>query len=467
MSVRKCSACGNTTKGEVPFCSTCGALFPVGDEAELMRQAVGYSFDWKWVLLGTLTAVVLQLGLVLVLWTVWGNKFVVGDRGRSLLQVNLDNVSPGWGPNTGGTRVALGIKPDNKGENTALSVVGVSFGGVRAEPFHVQHLGFAQKECARHCAHRLTAQRQHRDCMQGCDEAKLKAEESRLGKAREPCDELDAQRERNEFSEEKHRDAYAKANCPVILKEGEELKKLTSRCREECPKREKLVKLEEGRCTGCEKQLEILKKRAEDCQKDVTKCWSFADDMGKVAMPKESDFKSAQEYQRARKEAAALDRRRRTQEQQQLKNTVHVYAPKAPSVEGLVDVKLVFRSGEELVKREGFAFAVPGAKERPSFKSTPHKLHDPVQTIGFWMMLLVSALFYLLGGFVLGRLSPGIGIKEPFTSGFLAFMLFQVVLALLGTSGTAQLFTVFIGAPLFIASTVLGAYLADRSLGYG
>ncbi|MDY0004286.1 MAG: hypothetical protein RBU30_23500, partial [Polyangia bacterium] len=140
MSVRRCSACGKTTKGEVPFCSSCGALFPVGDESELMRQAVGYSFDIKWVLVGTLIALVLQLGLVGGLWSLWGNKILVGERGRSLLEVNLDSISPQWGPNTGGTRVVLGIKPDSKGVNTALTAVGVYFGNSKAEPFHIQNL---------------------------------------------------------------------------------------------------------------------------------------------------------------------------------------------------------------------------------------------------------------------------------------------------------------------------------------
>ena len=80
MSVRKCSSCGSTTRSEVPFCSECGALFAIEDERELMRQLIGASFDLKWVLVGTLIALLLQLGLLGTLWSVYGNKFLVGEK---------------------------------------------------------------------------------------------------------------------------------------------------------------------------------------------------------------------------------------------------------------------------------------------------------------------------------------------------------------------------------------------------
>lgn len=466
MSVRRCSACGNTTKGEVPFCGTCGALFPVGDEDELMRQAVGYSFDLKWVLVGTLVALVLQLALLGGLWSFWGAKILVGERGRSLLQVNLDSISPQWGPNTGGTRVVLGIKPDSKNVNTALTVIGVTFGGAKAEPFHLQNLRVVQAECQGHCANRVKAGRLYRECIQGCDEAKIKEDEKRLTEALKPCFDLEDQKNRGELKLARFEAAYKRANCDVLTRQGREFNKLKERCEEDCPRRKKHETAEDARCTFCQKQMTMYTKRAADCQKDVSRCWAFFDPRGTVEPPKPTDFKTPAEYQKARDAAIKLEKTYRGQEQNQLRTRVNVYTPSLPGGNGLVDVTLHFKSGEKLVKSQGFAFTPPGRKERPAFEMTKQRLHDPVRTLGFWLLLTLSSLFYLAAGFVLGRLSPGIGIKEPLTAGMIAWLVFEVILVLLGTAGTAQIFTVFIGAPLFIGCTLLGSTLADRSLGY-
>ena len=83
------------------------------------------------------------------------------------------------------------------------------------------------------------------------------------------------------------------------------------------------------------------------------------------------------------------------------------------------------------------------------------------------MLLVLSCLFYFVGGFVLGRLSPGISNKEPLVAALIGWFIFEVALFLIGTSGTAQIFTVFIGLPGFIGCTMLGSIVAERSLGYG
>jgi predicted membrane protein len=54
-------------------------------------------------------------------------------------------------------------------------------------------------------------------------------------------------------------------------------------------------------------------------------------------------------------------------------------------------------------------------------------------------------------------------MKEPLAAGLLAWLAFEVVLLFLGTAGTAQMFTMFIGAPAFIGSTMIGAALGERS----
>ena len=87
-----------------------------------------------------------------------------------------------------------------------------------------------------------------------------------------------------------------------------------------------------------------------------------------------------------------------------------------------------------------------------------------MRTLGFWILLVGSCLFYFLGGFAVGRLSPSIGTKEPLTAGLFGWLIFEVVLFVLGAAGSAQLFTVFIGAPAFIGSAMIGAALGERSV---
>ncbi|MDY0004150.1 MAG: hypothetical protein RBU30_22820, partial [Polyangia bacterium] len=269
-----------------------------------------------------------------------------------------------------------------------------------------------------------------------------------------------------ELNQARYEAAFKKASCDALTRQGREFNKVKERCEEECPRRKKLEAAEEARCTACQKQLPEFQKRAESCRKDVTKCWAFFEPRGTVERPKQADFKNPEEFRKAVEAAVKLEKTYRAREQNQLRTQVNVYSPSLPGANGLVDVKILFKSGEELVKRQGFAFSPPERKDRPVFETTKKPLHDPVRTIGFWLLLSVSALFYLVAGFVLGRLSPGIGIKEPLTAGLLAWLLFEVLLLVLGAAGTAQIFTVFIGAPLFIGCTLLGAHLADRSLGY-
>ncbi len=477
MSVRKCSSCGQTTKGEVPFCSNCGALFPVGNEQELMRQAVGYSFDLKWVLLGALVAAVLQFGLLGVLWSVWGDKILVGEEGRSLLEVNLNSISPGWGPNTGSTRVTLRIKPDNEGINTATKVVGVQFGGVNAEPFHIQHLREVKKDCNEHCANQVKAQKAYRKCMEGCDEKELAEEEKRLSEKLKPCYELADEKEKGELSDEKYNQRFKRLECAKHTQAAKAFNKRKARCEEICPQKKKSMEAEASRCKLCKKQLTMYEKRAAACKKDITQCWAYKDDRGRRELPKAPDYskisdpkkrqQAKKQFEKRRKDTNAANKRRKEQEQKQLRTVINVYTPKVPGKVGLADVAVTFKSGEKLVKHNGFYFAKPDRDNRPNIQKPKRKLHDPVRTTGFWMLLVLSCLFYLVGGFAVGRLSPGIGTKEPLMAALLGWLLFEVALVIIGAAGTAQLFTIFIGLPAFIGCAIIGAVLAERSLGYG
>lgn len=475
MSVRKCSACGETTRGDVPFCSNCGALFPVHNESELMRQAVGYSIDWKWVILGAIVALGLQMGLLAGLWGVWGNRILVGEKGRSLLEVNLNGVSPDWGPNTGGSKVVLTIKPDNRGENTATKVMAVYFAGQKAEPFHVQFLRKFRKECTVHCRKQAKAQNLYVTCMQGCDKKELKATEEKLEAAIKPCEALFDKK--SEMKPDKYKVEFQRLRCPAATKAFRAFTKRKERCEEECPKRKKQVDAEEARCKSCRKMLPVYEKRATACKADVSKCWAFMDHLGRVPLPKPPNFASIADpkkraeakklYEKQLRDAKATNKVRAKRERKQIRTKVNAYTPKVPGKVGWSDVTLVFRSGERLVKKHGFYYDKPDASKRTRVKRPKHKRHDPVRTPGFWLLLVLSCIFYLLGGYLIGRYSPSIGTREALVSGLTAWVVFEVVLVVVGAATSAHLFSLLVGLFGFVGCAMVGALLGQRRTSFG
>lgn len=471
MSARKCSSCGHTTKSEVPFCSNCGALFPVGDEQELMRQAIGASFDLKWVIIGALVALMLQLGLLGGLWSIWGKKILVGEKGRSLLEVNLDSISPGWGPNNGGTRVRLTVKPDNDGVNTAQTVMSVTFGGVKAERFHIMHLGFVKRDCVRKCANQVKALQVYQECMKPCEPEALKAEDKAVKDCKKACDEVDKDAE---LSDEKKKKAKVRLKCDACDTRHKNFLQREWTCNKVCLKKKKVADAEQHRCVLCKKAMPTFEARAQACRSNVTACWAFKSDQGRKApprMPARSAYKSDKDFKKAMKnhnqavtDTKSDNKRAAERERKQLRTQVHVYTPVHPKKVGHVPVKIIFKSGEELIRHQGFFFVAPKDKDkRPKIQKKKRVLHDPVRTGGFWILLFGSCVFYFLCGFIVGRVSPSIGMKEPLTAGLFAWLAFEVVLFVLGTAGTAQMFTVFIGAPAFIGAALIGAALGERS----
>jgi hypothetical protein len=471
MSARKCSSCGQTTKSSVPFCSNCGALFPVGDEPELMRQAIGASFDLKWVIIGALVALVLQLGLLGGLWSVMGKRILVGEKGRSLLEVNLDSISPQWGPNSGGTRVRLTVKPDNDGVNTAQTVMSVMFGSVKAERFHLKHLVVVKKDCVRKCANQVMATQVHLECMKPCDATALTTEDTAVKACKKGCEEVDKD---EELSAEKKKKAKARLKCNACDTRERNYVQREWACRKVCPAKKKTADAVAYRCELCKKIMPTFEARAKACRASVTSCWAYKTDQGRKAPPKmparaayktDKAFKVAVQSHNAQvAETKSGNKRSAKRERKQLRTMVNVYTPVSPGKIGHVPVKIIFKSGEELVKHQGFFLVDPKDKDkRPKIEKKKRILHDPVRTGGFWILLIASCFFYFLGGFAVGRASPSIGMKEPLTSGIFAWLAFEAVLFALGTAGSAQMFTMFIGAPAFIGAALIGAALGGKS----
>jgi len=73
MSQIQCPFCNHANTGSIPFCSECGRVLPMGDEAQVMAETIGSSFELKWALVGM--TVIFLLSTV----TIFGFKFLGMD----------------------------------------------------------------------------------------------------------------------------------------------------------------------------------------------------------------------------------------------------------------------------------------------------------------------------------------------------------------------------------------------------
>lgn len=471
MSARKCSQCNETTNADVPFCAKCGALFPLGDEETLMRETMQNSFDLKYVLLGTLLAVALSTAALGGLWATFGARILRGEKGRSLLDVTIEAVSPTWGSNQGGTKVVVKIKPGNKGGTTAQHVTAVMMGGIKAQPFHVENLGIQRAECNKSCANQAKAQGDYDKCMLGCDPKKFKAEGEALEKCAKPCAELKTQN----LPPDKLAKERTTLGCDDCEKRARDLATRESRCENECPSRKSVLESERTRCDICTKQLlPLYEARAKACEAKVTACWSWKDDLGRREVPKAPDFSKAKtpadrkqaqaDFERDKKGAIADNKQRADNEKRQLQTQVHFLLPRFPGKLGTVPVKLLFANGESVEKPDTFYYAKPEQTDPPKAEKKKDRTpHDPVSTLGFWLILVSGGIAFLFVGFLLGKLAPGGGSKQPLAAGLFGWLLMQVVVIGLGASGNAMLFAMFLGVPLNIGLMLFGAFLAEKT----
>jgi hypothetical protein len=190
-------------------------------------------------------------------------------------------------------------------------------------------------------------------------------------------------------------------------------------------------------------------------------------------MPKAPDFskaktpaerKQAQEDFEKEKKSVAKDNKARAEtEKRQLRTAVHLYAPKAPGKEGPVAIKVLFANGDSLVKERAYVFTKPDARDAPKIEKITQVIHDPVSTLGFWLLLLVGGAAFLCVGYLLGIVAPGGGSKQPLAAGFIGWMVIQIFLILLGISGNALIFALFVGGGLDIGMMILGSAIADKT----
>jgi hypothetical protein len=97
MSQIQCPFCNHANTGSIPFCSECGRVLPMGDEAQVMAETIGSSFEMKWALVGMVVIFLLSSA------TIFGFKFVGMDlsfmetpESARLDDPGIASLSPEW-----------------------------------------------------------------------------------------------------------------------------------------------------------------------------------------------------------------------------------------------------------------------------------------------------------------------------------------------------------------------------------
>jgi len=97
MSQIQCPFCNHANSGSIPFCSECGRVLPMGDEAQVMAETIGSSFEMKWAFVGMIIIFLLSSA------TIFGFKFIGMDltfmqtpESARLDAPGIASLSPEW-----------------------------------------------------------------------------------------------------------------------------------------------------------------------------------------------------------------------------------------------------------------------------------------------------------------------------------------------------------------------------------
>jgi hypothetical protein len=460
-SQKKCPKCGHINKADMPLCTKCGAPLPVEDEAQLMRETMGASYDLKWAVVGAVIILALQFGTIAVIWKVAGKKFLAGPPRRSLLEATIESVEPNYGQLESNEEVKISIKLDQAGRNTADKVQAVYFGSKKAKPYLREKVERKQKSCKEICEEGKKADQAAKKCKESCDKAKETRKEADecAKECREKCG--------GECTEEKLLTLSAEDRqlCEKCPEKRTAARKLEAEC-ETCDNRVEYLMSQKRNCDICTDTLAELRKDLEKCKKDGAGCYSV------TAFDKRQELKNKKEAKPEKKPGEkdeAFQRRMESWERdvEQLEEDIealeetNVYAF-VPTVEEpkVVPVKLEFTTGYEVAKSPGYFYVKDSAAGKPEVKKK--KREKPTSQAGFWIMLAASMLIYFLGGMVTGRLSPGITMKEPATAGGFSGIIYFGFLLAIGADFSVVIFSAIIGIPAFALAAYIGGWAGEK-----
>jgi hypothetical protein len=446
----------------MPLCTKCGAPLPVEDEAQLIRETVGASYDFKWVVVGGVIILVLQAITIVVIWQIAGKKFLTGPPRRSLLEASVESVEPNYGQYESSEEVKITIKLDKNKVNTADTVQEVRFGEQAAKPYLEEKLARVQKECGKRCADGKKAPVEKKKCDALCRKAKeaLKASKQCARVCNTKCGGVCTDEKLLALEEA---DRTLCQQCP---KKRVEATKLDEQC-EICDKRVKYLEYQQKQCKLCDTKLANLRKDLKKCKKDGTGCFSVT----AYDKRKELKEKKAHKPKRREDEKAKLYKRRLKSwksEVQRLERDLisaedlSVYAFVPPSNEPkTVPVQLQFASGYKVSKRPGYHYVENPSSGKPTVEKKKRR-RSSTGHVGFWIMLGISMIIYFFGGMFTGRLSPGITMKEPATAGFFSGVLYFMFLLLIGADFAVVMFSFIVGVPAFAGAAFVGGWAGEK-----
>ncbi len=461
-SQRKCPKCGHINKEDMPICTKCGGALPPQDEAELMRQTMGASYDVKWVVVGAVIILLLQFGTVALIWQIAGKEFLIGDPRRSLLEASIESVDDDYGHFKKSNEVKIIIKLDSEQVNTAPKVKDVFFGGKKAGPYIKEKLKRETQKCDEFCRDGKKAEDAEKTCSDTCKKSKdlLQEEKSCKEKCREKC--------QGECTPEilLTLDPETKALCEACPKKGSEARKLAEECNR-CKKRVEYLNYQSRQCNECDETLANLRKDVEKCKPNGAGCYARTDYETRAELEEHKKQKPTRnEGEKAEAFDARVDRWKKGVDRLEKgianfeKRTAYAYSPPVKKPK-MVPLKLAFTTGYKVSKSPGYFYVKDPSAGKPSIEKKT-KRDDPTNHLGFWMMLAISVLIYFLGGMFTGRLSPGITMKEPATAGLFSGVVYFIFLLTIGAEFSVIIFSGAIGLVAFAGASYFGGWVGEK-----
>ncbi len=461
-SQRKCPKCNYINKQEMPVCTKCGSPLPPVDEAELMRQTMGASYDFKWVVVGAIIILVLQFGSIAMIWALAGKEFLVGEPRRSLLEASIESINDDYGHHEQSNEIRINIKVDRNRENTASKVTEIHFGDKKAEPYIHEKLKRTQEECAEYCKEGKEAAAADAACDKTCGNA------SRLLRDGQQCEKQCREKCDGECTPEKlltlsPEDKVFCESCPEKLSEA---RKQAEECNR-CERRVEYLQYQARRCSDCDRTLANLKKDAEKCKPSGEGCFSRTDYdkreelalLRKQKPERQKDEKGPDFRQRVEEWENSIGRIERdifAAEQR----VAYVYNPPAEKPMS-VPVRVLFASGYDIVRSPGYFYLKDASSGRPQVDRKATR-DNPTRHAGFWIMLAISIVIYFLGGMFTGRLSPGITMKEPATAGVFSGLVYFLFLMVIGADFSVIIFSAAIGIAAFAGAAYIGGWVGEK-----
>ncbi|MBN2724911.1 MAG: hypothetical protein JXR95_12635 [Deltaproteobacteria bacterium] len=137
MSQIKCPYCSHSNTGQIPFCTECGKVLPVGDEMEVMAETIGASFAFKWVLVGAGIIFILStLSIFLFKYSGMDLSFMRAPESSRLDEPGIIGLTPEWVLSPSDEPMSLSIRTMGNEEFIGAAATAVKICGKTVPVIH-------------------------------------------------------------------------------------------------------------------------------------------------------------------------------------------------------------------------------------------------------------------------------------------------------------------------------------------